>query len=168
MICQREQGSAVGAAAEASLIANRFELHANKQKFGTGATGLYNYVKDSGWWGNSAGTYMADTKKLKSDVLTAVHNVLVLGKRTLPLYVDEHDCIDCGAYGFDVVKIVIGDKTITNKNELLNRDNYKKDVTVIYNKYESVFTFHSFPTDYSDPFGYTDGAKIKYNELNNK
>ena len=43
-VCEREQGSAVGAAAEASLMANRFELYKNSS--GTGSQ-LYNYIKRS-------------------------------------------------------------------------------------------------------------------------
>lgn len=163
MLCQYEQTSAKGAAAEASLIANRFELFGSK--YGKGADGLYNYVKNSNWWAYEE-EHMEVTDKLDKDVLTAVHEVLVLGKRTLPLYVDEHDCIDCGKYGFDIVKIVINDQTITKHSELLNKSNYKQDETIIYNKHDAVYTFHSFPTNTSDPFGYTKYAKKKYDSLN--
>jgi hypothetical protein len=163
MVCQREQGSAKGAAAEASLIANRFELYGSS--YGTGGTGLYNYVAKSGWWG-SAGSYMSNTSSLKSDVLAAVKEVLVLGKRTLALYVDEHDCIDCGSYGYDIYKIILNGTTITDKSSLKNHSNYIKDSTVIYNRYGAIYTFYTFPTETSDPFGYTSTAKSKYNSLN--
>ena len=96
-----------------------------------------------------------------SDVLKAVKDVLVNGNRTLPLYVDEHDCISCGSYGFDINKIKVNGKTITDHSWLLNKSNYIKDKTVIYNKYGAVYTFYSFPTSTSDPFGYTTYAKNK-------
>lgn len=158
MLCQREQSSSIGAAAEASLMANRFELFGSK--FGTGATGLYNYIRNSGWWASSK-KHMDNVSGLNSTVLSAVRDVLINGNRTLPKYVDEHDCIYCGSYGYDIVKIVTDGKTITDKNQLLNHSNYIKDRTKIYNKYGAVYTFHSFPTEKSDPFGYTDIAKNK-------
>jgi len=161
-LCQAEQGSAKGAAAEASLIANLFELKGSS--YGEGADGLYNYVANSGWFAY-AKKHMQQTNTLRNDVYTAVHDVLKLGKRTLPLYIDEHDCIDCGSYGFDVVKLVIGDKTITDKTELKNKENYITDKTIIYNKYSSIYTFYTFPTSTSDPFGYTEYAYNKYNSL---
>lgn len=160
MLCQREQGTAIGAAAEASLMANRFELFG--ASYGKGGDGLYNYVQNSKWWASPYSNMYGTPNK---DVLTAVHEVLIQGKRTLSPYVDEHDCIDCGSYGFDVIKIVTDNNIITSHSELLNRNNYKKDETVIYNRYGSVYTFYTFPTETSDPFGYTETAKNKYNSL---
>lgn len=165
MICQREQGTVIGAKAEASLMANRFELFGSN--YGTGGTGLYNYVAGSGWFGSSASSYMANTSGLKSEILGAVKEVLVLGKRTLDPYVDEHDCIDCGSYGFDIVKIITNGTTITDHSGLKNHNNYKGNNTIIYNRYGAIYTFSTFPTSNSDPFGYTEIAKNKYNSLNN-
>ena len=178
-LCQQEQGSAVGAAVEASLMANRFELFGSK--YGSGAEGLYNYVAYSKWFAGSKkymgmtvdknGEYVQSEKsakkimnQLRDDVYTAVYEVLNLGKRKLPLYVDEHDCIDCGKYGFDVVKIVTGGTIITkdDKKAIKNHDNYVRDKTIIYNRYKSEYTFYTFPTKSSDPFGYTASAKNKY------
>lgn len=166
MICQREQGTVDGAKAEASLMANRFELFGSN--YGTGGNGLYNYVAGSGWFGSGANSYMANTSGLKSEILGAVKEVLVLGKRTLDPYVDEHDCIDCGSYGFDIVKIITNGSIITDHSALKNHNNYKKNNTIIYNKYGSIYTFSTFPTSNSDPFGYTEIAKNKYNSLNNR
>lgn len=165
MICQREQGTVIGAKAEASLIANRFELYGSK--YGTEGAGLYNYVASSGWFGGGASSYMANTSGLRSDILGAVKEVLVLGKRTLDPYVDEHDCIDCGSYGFDIIKIITDGTTITDHSGLLNHENYTEYVTKIYNRYGAIYTFTTFPTNSSDPFGYTDLAKSKYDSLNN-
>lgn len=184
-LCQQEQGSAEGAAVEASLMANRFELFGSK--YGSGADELYNYVAYSGWFSNSE-KYMGMTvdkngkevqsknsankimKQLRDDIYTAVYEVLILGKRCLPLYIDEHDCIDCGKYGFDVVKIVTGGTIITSddKKSIKNHNNYVQDKTVIHNKYGTEYTFYTFPTKNSDPFGYTSSAKEKYDKLMGK
>ena len=155
-VCQREQGNAKGAAAEASLMANRFELYGKNNGNGTS---LYNYVRSGGWWGNNSST-MDNWKSVNKDIAKAVKDVLVNGKRTVPRYVDEHDCIDCGG-SFDVVKIVTNGKTITSHSELVKHSNYKQAKTIIYNRYSAKYTFYTFPTKYSDPFGYTSTAYKK-------
>ena len=159
-LAQKEQGSPEGAAAEASLMANRFELYGSK--FGSGADGLYKYVRDGGWFANSA-AYMNQVSNVKPEVLSRVKEVLVLGSRTLPLYVDEHDCINCGKHGYDINRIDFDGKKITSHSELTNRSNYVQGRTVIHNRYGAVYTFWSFPTPTSDPFGYTERAfnKVK-------
>lgn len=149
-LCQQEQGSAKGAAAEASLIANKYEMSGSN-------LGIYKYVKDSSWWNLSVGM-----SKPSQSVMEAVKDVLVNGNRVFPNYVNEHDCIDCGIYGFDIVKIKTDNKVITNHSELKNHSNYIQDKTIIYNRYGSIYTFFSFPTSTSDPFGYTQSA---YNKM---
>lgn len=159
--CAHEQPGIEGVKAEASLMANRFELFGSK--FGTGATGLDNYVYNSGWFGSGNSNVKA-TDKQKA----AVKEVLVNGNRTLPLYVDEHDCIDCGQYGFDIIKIVNDGNTITDQKELVKHSNYIKNKTLIYNKYgkgKDFYTFYTFPSNDSDPFGYTSWAYDKYKSL---
>lgn len=136
-----EQGTPKGAAAEASLMANRFELYGSS--FGTGADGLYSYVRDSGWFAHSE-TNM-DSYDAPDDVVEAVRDVLVNGKRTLPAYVDEHDCIS------DLTSVTTDGKAI-NKS---NRDSYEQHKTIIKNVYDGTYTFYSFPDTNSDPFGYT-------------
>lgn len=154
-LCQQEQGSAEGAAAEASLILNRFELHPNPDY-----PNLFGYVKNAGWWSH-ASSYLNNPTGLKQEILDAVKEVIVHGKRTLPLYVDEHDCIYCGNGRYDII-------SATNNGiqfDVDDRDQYKQDVTILENRYDSTYTFHSFPTEKSDPFGYTEEAMRKYKEL---
>lgn len=149
-----EQGDSVGAAAEASLIANRYDLY-GRNKYST----ITDYVRNSGWWS------CAKTKRtinVKDEHIAAVRKVIVDGVRTLPLYVDEHDCFDCnnstcsnGNRG-DICKLVTNGKTTENMSDIKNRNNYKSGQTVIYNKYGGTYTFYSFPTSHSDPFGYTE------------
>lgn len=131
-LCYQEQGSVPGAAAEASLMCNLFE---KQKKY----TSLYDYVRDGGWFAH-AGFYM-DNGESPDSVAAAVRDVIINGNRTLPDYIDEHDCLS------DIESISTG-----NKN---NRSAYVKDRTIIRNKYGSVYTFYCFPAPASDPFGYT-------------
>lgn len=167
--CEEEQGveGALGIAFEASQMANQWELglYGIRNKY----SGLYDFIRNSGWY-NLSITNMNDYKNAKQTSVDAVTEVLVHGKRKLPLYVDEHDCIYCGEdYGYNVEKIDNNGKVITNSNHeaILNHKNYERDVTKIYNTYDSMYTFHTFVSDYkySDPFGYTDEAMKRFKEL---
>lgn len=140
-LCQQEQGATKGAAAEASLMANKFDVAG--KKWGTGGAGLYNYIRNSGWWAH-APVFM-DKQNARKEVVEAVRAVLVNGKRTLPKYIDEHDCIS------DI-------SSATNKGQAINantRSEYKQYVTKLKNRYKAKYTFYCFPTEGSDPFGYT-------------
>ena len=141
-----EQGTAKGAAAEASLMANRFELYG--KKYGSGANGLVNYVANSKWFAN-AEKNMSDYKVITSSAYNAVKKVLVDGKRTLPKYVDEHDCFS------DLTSVKTNGSQITKTN----RSMYKSFNTIIKNRYGATYTFYSFPDSKSDPFGYTSAQK---------
>lgn len=144
-LCQQEQGSAQGAAAEASLMANHLELRHNKAKnYPITGTGLYNYVRNSGWFAKAA-YHMDNQGKLRPEVLNAVRHVLVDGKRTLPGYVDEHDCFS------DISSATNDGSAISVKD----RSAYVKNKTIMKNRYGSKYTFYCFPTSKSDPFGYT-------------
>ena len=140
-LAYHEQGTAKGAAAEASLMANLFELKGSS--YGSGAEGLYNYVRNSGWFANAEKNM--DSKDASPEIVEAVRTVLVDGKRTLPGYIDEHDWIN------DLTSVTNDGKSI-NKTD---RSAYKQFETVIKNKYEATYTFYSFPDTNSDPFGYT-------------
>ncbi len=154
-LAQQEQGSAEGAAAEASLMANRFELFGS----GTGADGLLNYVRTSGWFAN-AGSHM-DARNASDEVIAAVRDVLVNGNRTLPLYVDEHDCVDCCHLGA-CVNAGSNNGTPIDVND---KSQYQSGVTILYNTAGATYTFFSFPTETSDPFGYTEQALNRAQEL---
>ena len=162
--CQAEQGSVEGAKAEASLMANRFELYGSKY------SSVYDYVRNSGWFANSK-KHM-DNETPRNEILEAVRDVLINGNRTLPGYVDEHDCYNCnkktcnsGIRG-DICSLTNPDRVYTDISSITNRSNYISQKTVIKNKYGATYTFYSFPTDRSDPFGYTQNAynKVTGNE----
>lgn len=156
-ICQREQNSVRGAAAEASLMANRYELLSASSKYKN--KGLHNYVLHCGWWAPAnKGTYKSTN--LKPEILNAVRNVLINGNRTLPLYIDEHD------WRGDLKKIVTNGNAYYSRSDFNNNNNYVQNQTIIYNKMGAVYTFYQFPTEKSDPFGYTSSAKKKVDSLN--
>ena len=139
-LCQQEQGTVTGAKAEASLMANQLETSKTRQnKYGTGADGLYNWVRNGGWYSRAA--YWMDNGELASSVLEGVRDVLVNGNRTLPQYVDEHDCLS------DIKSISTGN--------VRDKSAYIKGKTIVKNSYGSTWTFYCFPDNYSDPFGYT-------------
>ena len=142
-LCKQEQGTVVGAKAEASLMANQLETSASRRnKYGTGADGLYNWVRNGGWFAKAA--HWMDNGNVSDAILAGVKDVLVNGNRTLPQYVDEHDCLS------DIESISTG--------EVKDKSAYVQGKTVVKNVYGSTWTFWCFPDSSSDPFGYTEAA----------
>ena len=140
-LCVQEQGNIDGCKAEASLMANLLETSPSRmKKYGTGADGLYNWVRNGGWFSRAA--YWMDYGSASAKAISAVQDVLVNGNRTLPQYVDEHDCIIP-----DIMSISTGNKS--------NKADYIKGKTIIKNRYGSTYTFYCFPAPGCDPFGYT-------------
>ena len=134
----QEQGSIDGACAELSLMANLYE---QQTKYPT----LYEYVRKSGWFSRAA--HWMDNGNAGSIYRLYTKYVLCEGLRTLPKHINEHDCFS------DIVSISTGGIVI--------RSDYKRDKTVIKNRYGSTYTFYCFPTANSDPFGYTkEGEKM--------
>ena len=147
-LCDQEQGSVAGCAAEASLMANLYELVG--KSFGS----LYNYVRNGKWFANAP--YYMDNGSCTAAELAAVKNVLVNGNRTVPLYIDEHDAFD------DIEYIKVNGKKYTyedNKAQVKNKANYIKDKTIIRNNFDSTYTFYCFPAPGADPFGYTNNKR---------
>ena len=110
-------------------------------------TGLYKYVRNSGWFAHAA-SHM-DNTNVESSILEAVRKVLVEGKRTLPGYVDEHDC-------FSDISSATNDGVAIKKRV---RSAYVQNKTICKNVYGSKYTFYCFPSSTSDPFGYTSESK---------
>lgn len=75
------------AAAEASLLANRFALYSGDAPSTDGAH-LVNYMQESGYWGMDVADYLA-SHTAEDATLQLVRDVLVHGHRLLPAYVDE-------------------------------------------------------------------------------
>lgn len=150
-ICYREQGTKKGAAAEASLMANLFES-SRGDGYGSGGSGLYNYVRNSGWFGKPSQV----KKAAPSGYVTVVSKVLEKGIRTIPEYVDEHDCVS------DIDEIYLNGISLSKGNE----NNYKSHKTRIYNVYGAKYYFYKFPGNPSDPFGYlSKNKRNKYGDF---
>lgn len=142
MQCQKEQGTLQGAMAEASLMANRFERYGSS--FGTGGSGLFSYVRNSGWFAN-ASYWLDHGEGVDPTILEGVRSVLVDGNRTLPQNIDEHDYMGDISY-------------VSNNGVTFNpydRSQYIQGVTKIHNQMGATYTFYCFPDVGSDPFGYT-------------
>lgn len=169
-ICASEQSGVLGAAAEASLMANLFETKMGGSYKGvSGGTGLRNYVRNGGWFSNAAKKMDDPNRKVKSEVLAAVRDVLVNGNRVLPSNIVSHDCWLCHKVTCNEKKSLIYDPDnkkgdicgleidgvlYTDPEFISNRKNYIRDKTIIYNLYGSKTMFYVFPTERSDPFGY--------------
>ena len=153
-LCYHEQETPEGAAAEASLLANLFEIKGSS--YGNDAEGLYKYARNSGWF-NSAADHM-DDKAASTEIVDAVKSVLVDGKRILPGYIDEHDCIDCSNGGSGDITSVTNNGVVISKTD---KKSYIAHTSIIKTVYGATYTFYSFPTDTSDPFGYTSEERRK-------
>ena len=130
-LCQQEQYSLEGVAAEASLMANRFEL------CNSGYSSLTDYVRHSGWFANA--NYFMDYGNARGEAIEMVRKVLVNGKRTLPRYVTEHDSLS--------------DVTAINTGETTDKNDYIPEETCITNVYGANYVFYGYEGS-SDPFGY--------------
>ena len=139
-ILEHEQPGPEGMQAEASLMANLTDKHGDDK-----AT-VDNLIKQAtGGWFAYGKSRFENPGSPSSTAIEAVKSVLVNGRRTVPRYVDEHDC-------FSDIRSATNDGKGINKS---NRGEYKQFVTKIKNVYGSSGTFHSFPNSKSDPFYYT-------------
>lgn len=143
-LAKQEQGDAVGAAAEASLMANRFEKH------GASYGSLYNYVRNSGWFAGAA-NYM-DNGNSSVDVVNAVTDVLVNGNRTNNY--DEHDTWK------DIYYLELDGKKTYSSTDFMNHNSpwWVPGKTIVYNRQGSIWRYMEHPTTTSDPFGILIGS----------
>ena len=143
-ISYSEQGNDAGAAAEMSLILNKYYLSGHTDG---DANNLYNYLYGNRWWhesadvmdGGSECNHPNPTEEEKQKILAVLQ-----GARTIPLYIDEHD------WRGDISYIENGNGSDKNDNSC-----YVQHQTIIHNNMGSTYTFYCFPSPKSDPFGYT-------------
>ena len=139
-LCYQEQGTILGIKAEASLAANILETNSRyKKEFGDN---IYLFMRNSEWF--SRASYFMDNGTATKEMIEAVRDVLVNGNRTLPQFVNEHDC-------FSDILYVSNNGVNFDKRD---RTQYKRDITKITSKWCSYY-FWEFPAPNSDPFGYT-------------
>ena len=161
-LCAQEQGHSnpQGAAAEASLMANKFEIDGTSlmNEYPNSGEALYRYVKEANWWAD-AEKYM-NRKNASEEIVDAVRDVLVNGYRTLPKYVVSHDCPNCGSKICDTGKkgdicyVTTNNIQYTTAADVENRNNYIPYSTIIKNAYGSTNIFWGFPSSAKDPFSY--------------
>ena len=140
-IVLHEQGSIAGWYAEASQIANRTDIKGNS--YATPENAVKTVV--SGWYAKGRARYNAGTSN--KTVIAIVKRVFCDGYRTLPRYIDEHDCMS------DI-------STVKNNGigVKYSKSRWKRHTTIVKNKMGSTYIFYSFPGGYKtgvDPFGYT-------------
>lgn len=152
-IVAHEQGTVAGMYAEASLMANLTDIKGNE------CATVDNLIKTAtgGWFAYGNQRYIDGTSNQQA--IKAVTDVIVKGKRTLPRYVNEHDCLS------DILKVETKAGVEFKKSD---RHDYVPHSTKIYNKYYSVYTFYDFPGGADtgvDPFGYTSAsARTKWGD----
>lgn len=147
-IVAHEQGTKAGRYAEASQIANRAELYNGGDPVKT---------VTSGWYAHGKSRYAAGTSN--SQAIEIVKDVFLRGHRTLPIYVDEHDCMS------DISKVL----NKKGQNIKWSKSKWKAYESLIKNKMSSNYYFYSFPGGYKsgvDPFGYTGKKKSPGNSSN--
>lgn len=92
ILCQRLASDDLNlVAAEASLLANRYELYGSSSS-DTSGDALLNYMISSKYWGADSSDYMKD-RDVNTTASYVVRDVLLQGHRALPLYVDERQFI---------------------------------------------------------------------------
>lgn len=139
-ILQHEQPGYEGMQAEASLMANLTDIGGNEK-----ATVDNLVAKATGGWFAKGKSRFNNPGNPSEVAMDAARKVLIEGKRTVPRYVNEHDCFS------DLTNVTTDGKAIDKKD----RSAYKQHVTKISNKYGASGIFHSFPNSKSDPFYYT-------------
>lgn len=140
-IVAHEQGSKAGRYAEASQIANRAELYHGGDPVKAVTSGWYAY-----------GRYRYASGTSNKSAIEIVEDVFLRGHRTLPIYVDEHDCMS------DISKVL----NKKGQNIKWSKAKWKAHETLIKNRMSSNYWFYSFPGGYKsgvDPFGYTGKRK---------
>ena len=177
-ICYGEKGNNVKAvAAEATMMANIYEDRGNKNY------SLYDWallpVGDGGWYASSSRD-SSNIAKVTDELFNAVKDVLVNGNRTLPLYIDDHDCLFCddstcsnGNRG-DVCYLDTNGTIFSDESQLKDRYNstiYIPNKTKVYTlsklrnsvASERYFVFYTFVSDNSGPVGYTEKSYKRVN-----
>ena len=154
-ILQHEQSGIRGRYAEASLMANLLDA---KDESKANAAALEEYLTrppKKNWFASGRDRYnagKAGNVKIEDTALKAAIDIFNNGKRTMPRYINEHDCFS--------------DISSTNPEiDKKNKSAYVPNVTKVKNRYGSTWTFYSFPDDKADPFGYTsDELRSKWGE----
>lgn len=149
-IIEHEQPGMSGMLAEASLMANQTDEggddKATVERLVAQATG--------GWFAHGRDRFY-NPGSPSADAIKAAKAVMLNGKRTLPRYVDEHDCFS------DIASVTTNGSSISKTD----RSAYVAHQTKVHNNMGSTYTFYEFPNSEADPFGYIhDDLRTKWGE----
>jgi len=181
-VCSKEQGTLEGMAFEASLMCNLFEIKPGDK------TDLKDYVYDSGWFAKKSTQglwdYTDKTTPTRDEIIEVVTKVIVEGYRTIPGYIDEHDCFkdlesvtteDGTKYyisgsGKSAYVVINGEKQFASSQEFQNLFVANKSIcTQDPNRIPggSWWTFYCFPGEPGivDPFGYDAKGEARRKEV---
>ena len=140
----KEQVTEKGWSDEASLMANLTDINGDEKAT---PENLIKTITGSWFAQVTRDAYHAGGTP-EPGTVDVVKRVLVEGKRTLPRYVNEHDC-------FSDINYAANNGSEFDPND---RSKYQQNVTQVKNDYGSEYTFYRFPSDQDDPFGYTDDS----------
>lgn len=149
-IIEHEQPGMSGMLAEASLMANQTDENgddkATVERLVAQATG--------GWFAHGKDRFY-NPGSPSADAIKAAKAVMLNGKRTLPRYVDEHDCFS------DIASVTTNGSSVSKTD----RSAYVAHQTKVHNNMGSTYTFYEFPNSQADPFGYIhDDLRTKWGE----
>ena len=158
-----EQGSPEGAAAELSLLLNLFE----SRHPGAGDVSIQEVAKwatECGWFAHAPRHW----DETASEAYLEVARSVMAGNRVMPPFILEHDCMEDLAYI----------ETNGVRYSPYDKDKYVSGVTICYQapvhehkgrrfgfKRPTHWTFYSFPTAKSDPFGYLCGKDCPHHNV---
>lgn len=139
MLCQRAAGNNIAlVAAEASLLANRYELYGDGNGNSDGAY-IVKFMKECGYWGEDVNGYIRENEADQTACFV-VRDVLINGHRIFPRYVDER--VDRVGVSMTSTPGMF----IQNETEVFKHDG-------------TIFWFYSFvSTEQNLMYGYTDRA----------
>ena len=150
-----EQGTPQGAEAELSLLLNLYESR-HPYAVNPSIQEIAQWATDCGWFAHAKRRWETTSPP---EYVAVAHSVLA-GNRVMPPYILEHDCMEDLAYI----------ETNGVRYSPYQKDKYVSGVTVCYQatvheargrrfgfRRPTHWTFYSFPTPTSDPFGYLCG-----------
>ena len=163
-----------GILAEISQMLNRYEM------YGDPSESIPHYIlHDVDGDGLGNGFYQCanegNGKPTTPSALAKAKDVIVLGNRTLPPYIDEQDCPSCNCQassnGTCIRKVVVNGTTYSDRASVrtVGAPVYIQDKSRVYNAMDGDYTYYSRACDYlaCDIYGYTDQALARYKKLNN-
>ena len=158
-----EQGSPEGAEAELSLLLNLFESR-HPDAVNPSIQEVAQWATDCGWFAHAARRWETTAGP---EYVAMAHSVLA-GNRVMPSFILEHDCIEDLAYiETDGIRYspYQKDKYVSGKTVCYQAPVHEHNGRKFGFRKPSHWTFYSFPTAKSDPFGYLCGKDCPHHNV---